>query len=83
MTLNSPEQLTAREHIPVKDVPNFSLPGGFIKFTNPILTLHPDRIHVEADLSISQLADAHFSGDLYADGTYELSAKANLQYRWL
>lgn len=54
------------------------MPGGFIKFSGGVLTLHPDLIHVEVDLSISQLADAHFTGDIHADGTYELSASANL-----
>lgn len=59
-------------------LPSFSLPGGFIKFTNNSLTLYPDRVHVEADLSIANVADAHFVGDIYPNGDYELAASASL-----
>ncbi len=60
-------------------LPSFSLPGGFIKFTNNVLTLYADRIHVEADLSVAGIADAHFVGDIFPNGDYELAAYASLK----
>lgn len=59
-------------------MPTFSLPGGFIEIANGTLTLFTDHVHVEADLTVAQIGNAHFVGDILPSGDYELDASASL-----
>ncbi len=59
-------------------VPDFSLPGGALQVKNTTVTLYSDRVHVDTDVSILGLAEAHFTGDVFANGEYELVASADL-----
>ncbi len=59
-------------------LPTFSLANGLATITNDTLTLSLDQIHIEADLNIANVANAHFSGNMDASGNYELDASASL-----
>ena len=55
-------------------LPSFSMADGLASFQNDTLTLFKDRIHLESDVTIANVATAHFSGDLDSSGNYEFDA---------
>ena len=61
-----------------RSLPEFSLPGGAFKVKNTTITLLTDHVHVDADISVLGLAEAHFTGDVFANGDYKLEANADL-----